>query len=347
MAERTLIEQLDDAIQAMLARPEAEVSASHLGVDEKLGPLLTIASQLRDLPRAEFKARLKQDLLGINEDPRTLERSASMATPESPASVRYLAKGFHTLTPYIMLGANVKADEFIEFLKKAFGGTEVLRVPRGEGKGIMHAEVRVGDSIIETADFNPQYPPTPVGVILAVDDADAVYKRAIAAGGESLHEPVTQPYGDREASVRDLAGNYWFITTRRESEHTPKDQLTVTPCLNPRGAAQLIEFLKVAFSAEVFARYDSPAGAVEHAKIRIGDSYLALGEGEGAKWPRPPCALHMYVPDADAAYRQAVAAGATSVREPEDAPYGDRVATVLDPAGNQWFLATHIKDVTF
>ena len=93
MAERTLIEQLDDAIQAMLARPEAEVSASHLGVDEKLGPLLTIASQLRDLPRAEFKARLKQDLLGINEDPRTLERSASMATPESPASVRYLPQG--------------------------------------------------------------------------------------------------------------------------------------------------------------------------------------------------------------------------------------------------------------
>ena len=52
-----MIEQLDDAIQAMLARLEAEVSASQLGVDEKLGPLLTIASQLRELPRAEFKAR--------------------------------------------------------------------------------------------------------------------------------------------------------------------------------------------------------------------------------------------------------------------------------------------------
>jgi uncharacterized glyoxalase superfamily protein PhnB len=345
MAERTLIEQLDDAIQALLARPDVEVSASQLGVDEKLGPLLTIASRLRDLPRSKFKAQLKQDLLDGDKNHEKSERSTSMATTGS-AAVHYLPKGFHTVTPYIMLGANVKADEFIEFLKKAFGATGVLRVPRGDG-GVMHAEVRVGDSIIETADFNPQYPPTPVGVILAVDDADAVYKRAIAAGGESLHEPVTQPYGDREASVRDLAGNYWFITTRRKSEHTPNDQLTVTPCLNPRGAAQLIEFLKAAFGAEVFARYDSPAGAVEHAKIRIGDSYLALGEGEGAKWPRPPCALHMYVPDADAAYRQAVAAGATSVRKPEDAPYGDRVATVFDPAGNQWFLATHIKDVTF
>jgi len=347
MAKRSLIQQLDDAIQALMARPDAVVSAAGLGVDEKLGPLLEIASQLRDLPRPEFKVRLKQDFIGNDRDQEKSKRSDSMATTGPAVPVHYLPKGFHTLTPYIMMSENMKADQFIEFLKRAFGGTEVLRVPLAGGKGIMHAQVQVGDSMIEAADFNPQFSPTPVGVILAVDDADAVYKRAIDAGGTSLSEPVTQPYGDREAGVKDLAGNFWFITTRRESEHTPKDQLTVTPALNPRGAAQLIEFLKAAFGAEVFARYDSPTGTVQHAKIRIGDSYLALGEGDGGKWQRPPCALHLYVPDTDAAYKQAIAAGAKSVRVPEDAPYGDRTATVIDPAGNQWYIATHIKNVVF
>ena len=147
MAERTLIEQLDDAIQAMLARPEAEVSASHLGVDEKLGPLLTIASQLRDLPRSEFKAQLKQDLLDGDKNHEKLEEHFD-GDHRISSVVHYFPKGFHTLTPYIMLGSNAKADEFIGFLKKAFGGTEVLRVPRGDGQGIMHAEVRVGDSVV-------------------------------------------------------------------------------------------------------------------------------------------------------------------------------------------------------
>jgi PhnB protein len=106
----------------------------------------------------------------------------------------------------------------------------------------------------------------------------------------------------------------------------------------------LIDFLKQAFGAEVVARHDSADGVVAHAKLRIGDSIIEMGEAHG-QWQPMPTAIYMFVPDADAVYRRAVGAGATSLWEPADQPYGDRNAGVQDPFGNQWFIATHIKDV--
>lgn len=75
-----------------------------------------------------------------------------------------------------------------------------------------------------------------------------------------------------------------------------------------------------------------------------GDSVLELGEAHGQFQPMP-CLIHHYVSDADATYRQALAAGATSVFEPRDEAYGDRVRCVTDPFGKLWAIATHIKDV--
>jgi PhnB protein len=91
-------------------------------------------------------------------------------------------------------------------------------------------------------------------------------------------------------------------------------------------------------------RHQTPDGIVHHAKMRIGDSVLEMGEAHG-QFPAMPLNLHLYVPDADAVYRQALAAGATSVREPVDEPYGDRMAGVRDAFGNVWWIATHIKNV--
>lgn len=262
-----------------------------------------------------------------------------MATP----AVTPFLEGFHSLTPYLIVEG---AAKLIEFLNQAFGAQEKFRVPKPDGS-IMHAEVRIAGSVIELADANAQYPPRPTNLHLYVPDADAVYQRALAAGAISTHEPIDQPYGDREAGIRDPGGNNWYISTHKAAgtgRYTPAGLHAVTIYLHPKGAPELIDFLKRAFNAEEAERYESPAGNVVHAKVRIGDSILEMGEAHGPYQPRPT-GIHLYVPDADAAYRQALAAGATSLTEPNDAPYGDRVAAVQDPQGNSWFLATNIKDV--
>jgi uncharacterized glyoxalase superfamily protein PhnB len=125
----------------------------------------------------------------------------------------------------------------------------------------------------------------------------------------------------------------------------PDGYRTVTPYLVVPGVARLIEFLKQSFDAEEIHRFPGPGGRVMHAEVRIGDSIVMMGEPSGEVQPIPAM-LHLYVPDADAAYHRALKAGATSVREPADQFYGDRSAGVRDPCGNQWWVATHIEDVS-
>jgi uncharacterized glyoxalase superfamily protein PhnB len=327
MAKRSLADQLDQAIHAVLATPEAALPT----VDPKVSALLSIAAGLRDLPRQEFKVRLKSDL----------ERKASMAA----AAVNAIPEGFHSITPYLIVEG---ADRFLEFMKQAFGAEQRLRVPKPDGT-IMHAEVRIGDSRVELADANSQYPPRPTAIHLYVSDADSVYRRALEAGATSTHEPIDQPYGDREAGVKDAFGNYWYIATHKAAgagQFMPEGLRTVTIYLHAKGTPNLIEFLKRAFNAEEAARHESPQGTIVHAKIKIGDSILEMGEAHGPYQPMPT-GIHLYVADADAVYAQALQAGAISVSAPTDQPYGDRFAHVTDPSGNSWFIATHIKDVQF
>jgi uncharacterized glyoxalase superfamily protein PhnB len=120
-----------------------------------------------------------------------------------------------------------------------------------------------------------------------VPDADQVYRNALEAGAESLHAPVDQPYGDREASVKDLAGNHWYIATHRTGGHVPAGLGTVTPYLHPRGAPALIEFMKQAFAAEEMAIHRGPDGVVVHAKVRVGGSIIEMGEAHGEWAPMP------------------------------------------------------------
>jgi uncharacterized glyoxalase superfamily protein PhnB len=124
----------------------------------------------------------------------------------------------------------------------------------------------------------------------------------------------------------------------------PEGHHTVTPYLVISGVAKLIEFVKQAFGAtEVFVSR-RPDGTIMHAEVKIGDSIVMMGEGgEGAK--HFPGMLHLYMEDVDAVYRRAIQAGAKSVREPADQPYGDRTGGVEDAFGNQWWIATHIADV--
>ncbi|HEX2715026.1 MAG TPA: VOC family protein [Candidatus Acidoferrales bacterium] len=325
MAERSLIEQLDTLVDAVLAGSDARLAPA----DARLAPFRDIVVALRDLPRKDFRARLKQDL----------ERRASMATP----AVKPVREGFHTITPYLIVSG---AAQFINFLKQAFGAVEKGRVNRPGTELLMHAEVRIGDSMVELADATPDYPPRPAAIHLYVEDVDAVYQRALEAGAASLAGPADQEYGERGGGVKDRFGNFWYIATHKGPSFIPQGLRSVTPYLHPRRAGEVIEFLKRAFGAEELARYQSPEGAILHAKVRIGDSILEMGEAHGPYQPMP-CGLHLYVPDTDALYARAISAGATSIEAPINKPYGDRSAGVTDPFGNQWFIATHIKDVNF
>jgi len=179
----------------------------------------------------------------------------------------------------------------------------------------------------------------PTALHLYVEDADAVYRQALQAGAVSTEEPLDQPYGDREAGVKDASGNEWYIATHQGARHVPEGLRTVTPFLHPRGADRQIEFLKRAFGAEEAGCHRSPEGTVVHAVVKIGNSAVELGEAHGEYQPLPTV-FYVHVPDADAAYRQAIEAGATSVSAPADLPYGARVGTITDPGGNTWYLAS-------
>ena len=125
----------------------------------------------------------------------------------------------------------------------------------------------------------------------------------------------------------------------------PEGFHTVTPYLLVKEVGPLIDFLVKAFGAKEGRRSALPDGTVTHADVIVGDSHLMMGAARG-EWAAMPCMIYLYVPDTDAVYKAAMAAGATSVMAPADQFYGDRNAGVKDPFGNLWWIATHIEDVS-
>ena len=125
----------------------------------------------------------------------------------------------------------------------------------------------------------------------------------------------------------------------------PEGYHTVTPYIVARGAAKTVEFLKKAFGAEyAFEPMLRPDGMIMHAELKIGDSRVMISEAT-EQHPAMTSMLHLYVPDVDAVYKRAVAAGGTTAMEPKDQFYGDRGGSVKDPSGNHWYIATHKEDV--
>jgi PhnB protein len=133
----------------------------------------------------------------------------------------------------------------------------------------------------------------------------------------------------------------------------PEGMHTITPHLTCAGAAEAIEFYTKAFNAVEGGRMPGPDGKLMHAQMMIGDSHIMLVDEFpewGGKGPKllggTPVAIHMYVNDADAIFKQAVAAGATVKMEMADMFWGDRYGVVIDPFGHMWSIATHMKDMT-
>jgi PhnB protein len=334
MPKRSLAEQLDRAIDAILSSVPAAPEAHARG---GIGVLVVLAHALRGLPRAEFKEGLKSDLqrrAQMNEG--TAAAKDAQFKETSGSTARFVRPGFHNIAPYILVKG---AAELIDFLTVAFGGTERIRVPQPDGS-IMHAEVGVGDSVIELGDANKEHPVRPVTVHLYLDDADASYERALRAGATSVYPVADQPWGDRQGCGRDTFGNVWYIAQAKGSIPASERMPAVQPYLHLRDAHNMLPFAEKAFGAERLGVTTSPEGKVLHATLRIAGATFEIDEAH-AEFQPMPCYLHVYVPDPDTVYAQALQAGGSSVEEPGDKPYGERSAAIRDPFGNTWYVARY------
>ncbi len=139
------------------------------------------------------------------------------------ADVKPIPDGYHSLTPYLVIDG---AAEAMEYYKKAFGAVELFRMEH-DGK-IGHAEMKIGDSPFMLADEMPQYKGpkslggTPVSLMIYVDDVDAVYPQAIAAGATEVKPLQDQFYGDRSGTLTDPFGHIWTVATHKE-DVTPEE----------------------------------------------------------------------------------------------------------------------------
>lgn len=142
-------------------------------------------------------------------------------------AVKAIPEGYHSITPYLVCKGAAKA---IEFYTNAFGAKEFVRMP-GPGGRIMHAEIRIGDSVVMLADENPDRgavaPPLgslarSMSIMLYTDNVDAVFKRALDLGAASIQAPTDMFWGDRMGNLMDPFGHQWAIATHKE-DVTPEE----------------------------------------------------------------------------------------------------------------------------
>jgi uncharacterized glyoxalase superfamily protein PhnB len=145
-----------------------------------------------------------------------MKSAKKRAKKQAKRKVRPIPKGYHTVTPYLAVKG---AAQLLDFVKRAFGAKERMRMPGPNGT-IMHAEITLGDSIVMLAD--PPTDPMPAMIHIYVKNVDSVYKAALKAGAESVREPADQFYGDRSAGVKDAFGNQWWLSTHVE-DVSPKE----------------------------------------------------------------------------------------------------------------------------
>ena len=353
MAERSIIDQLDDAVAALTEGRQSDLG--NLG--SELSALAEVARDLIGLPRETFKAELQQQLI----------RRDSMSSPAPQPETNPV----RSMSLYICVA---NANAAIDFYREAFGAKEMWRLTEPGGK-IGHAEIQIGNTSLMLSDEYPDYntlsPETiggsPVKIHLDVEDVDAFAEQAIKAGATLLRPIADQFYGDRSGQLADPFGYTWIVSTHikdvpveemqkemdkwteeesakkseggyvKEPEMRRENRHAVTPYITVQQPAELIDFLSEAFAAIEHFRATGTAGGM-HAELSIGDSIVMIG---GAEHIEPkPTAIHLYVPDVDQAYERALKAGAKSLMPVEDQPYGERSGGVEDAHGNRWYIAT-------
>ena len=204
MAERSIIDQLDDAVAALLAEREPAVSET----DRELAELVAVARELRGLPSEQFRAALKEQL-GGKDDMSTAAKQIE-STPQGATS----------FIPYLCYRDAAAA---IDFYTRAFGATELMRLAEPSGK-IGHAELQIGNAVFMISDEYPDYDAisaetlggSPIKLHLYVPDVDQFAERAIAEGA-SLSRPIEdQSYGDRAGQIKDPFGYTWMVATHQK-----------------------------------------------------------------------------------------------------------------------------------
>lgn len=300
------------------------------------------------------------------------------ALPNPPA-------GFFTLTPNLVVNdVDAAVDYYTKVFgaTKRFslpgpdGKTIHAEIQIGDSIVMLGAEM---------AEMGAKSPKTlggsPGSLLYYVTDADAVIKTAVDAGATVGMPAQDMFWGDRWGTLVDPFGHNWDIATHKEDltdeqigermkammgqpatptpgtpakSHQREGYHTLTPTVVAVDAKALIAFYKEAFGAEELNSTPMPDGRIMHAEVKIGDSILMLADkfpemGE-SKTPKDlsgtPFALMMYVPDADATFQKATAAGAEAKEQPHDAFWGDRYAGVSDPSGHHWGIATPKEQLT-
>ncbi len=127
-------------------------------------------------------------------------------------AVKPIPEGYHTVTPYLTLE---HPEAAMDFLKKAFDAQETFAMRDDKGQ-VQHAEMKVGSSMLMFGRARGEFHARPGNFYLYVEDCDAMYKKALAAGAKSLSEPADQFYGDRHGGVTDSEGNNWWVATHTE-----------------------------------------------------------------------------------------------------------------------------------
>jgi uncharacterized glyoxalase superfamily protein PhnB len=274
------------------------------------------------------------------------------ATEKEAATVSgNAATSSDVVTPYLVVKG---AAEAIEFYKKVFGAVEQSRM--NDGARVGHAELRIGKSAIMLADEYPEHQivgprslgGSPVRLQVETRDVDAVAARAAAAGAKILQPPKDQPYGERNTKLEDPFGHVWIFSApigKPGVRAVPEGTRTVTPYLIVKGASKLIAFLQKAFGAQEKFRASGEGGTIHHAEFWIGDSLVMLADAN-EQWKPMQANINLALPECDAVYERAIAAGGKSLREPATQFYGDRSAGVEDPCGNYWWISTHVEDVS-
>jgi PhnB protein len=203
MAERSIIDQLDDAVSALLANREPAATEAN----RELAELVAVARELRGLPSEQFRAALRDQLGG--KDNMSAPANQIESTPQPSI----------TLSPHLCYRDAAAA---IEFYKRAFGATEVMRLTEPSGK-IGHAELQIGNASFSLSDEYPDYDAisaetlggSAIKLHLQVPDVDEFVARAVAAGA-TLTRPVSDEfYGDRVGQFKDPFGYGWAIATHQ------------------------------------------------------------------------------------------------------------------------------------
>src|SRR5215472_12627676 len=282
-------EQLNKALDGMLARNDGRVTKSGADIE----PLVRIAADLRNLPSASFKARLKSELGGK-------KRMSTVAEPVAAVHV--------TASPRLAFRDPAKA---IEFYERALGAKEAFRFQVGDS--IPHAELKIGDSSINVTGEWPEggrfsaetLGHSPISITIQVPDVDAFTKHAVAEGMKLVSGPKDQFYGHRDATLQDPFGYTWGVFSVKEEMsveemhrrmqgmtggpegdemkqkpsvgRVPRGFRTVTPYLVAADGLALLEFTKQALGAEEQMRAMTATGL--HAEVQIGDTRLMMGGG--------------------------------------------------------------------